>query len=114
MDSPDPRGSLNIFGDIGGHPRKGHRIEGLDIDAMRDRRRGDDATQDAADVFAHRIKAKDVRCDRLVMIADSDLPQPGDRDVHGGVVSADEVHVHDVEADWVRAGTLFVRQLEVK
>ena len=65
-------------------------------------------------VFAHRIKAKDVRCDRLVMIADSDLPQPGDRDVHGGVVSADEVHVHDVEADWVRAGTLFVRQLEVK
>ena len=65
-------------------------------------------------VFAHRIKAKDVNCARLVMIADSELPQPGDRDVHGGVVSADEVRVHDVEADWVRAGTLFVRQLEVK
>jgi len=48
------------------------------------------------------------------MIADSELPQPGDQDVQGGVVSADEVRVHDVEADWVRAGTLYVRKLEVK
>ena len=65
-------------------------------------------------IFAHRIKTKDLRCEQLVMIADSELPQPGDQDVQGGVVSADEVRVHDVEADWVRAGTLYVRKLEVK
>jgi hypothetical protein len=65
-------------------------------------------------VFANRIKAKDVRCERVVMIAGSDLPPPGDQDVHGGVVSADEVRVHDVEADWVRAGTLYVHKLETK
>jgi hypothetical protein len=65
-------------------------------------------------VYAHRIKAHEVRCDKLVMIADAELPEPGDDDVHGGVISAAEVRVHDVEADWVHAGTLYVRKLETK
>jgi len=65
-------------------------------------------------VYAHRIKAKEVHSDELVMIADSDLPEAGDDDVHGGVISAAEVRVHDVEADWVHAGTLYVRKLETK
>jgi hypothetical protein len=65
-------------------------------------------------VYAHRIKSKDVRYDHLVMIAESDLPEPGDQDVVGGVVCAVEVHVHDAEAKWVRAGTLYVHKLETK
>jgi len=65
-------------------------------------------------IYAHRIKAKEVRSDELVMIADSELPEAGDDDVHGGVISAAEVRVHDVEADWVHAGTLYVRKLETK
>jgi hypothetical protein len=65
-------------------------------------------------IYAHRIKAKEVCSDELVMIADSELPEAGDDDVHGGVISAAEVHVHDVEADWVHAGTLYVRKLETK
>src|SRR5205814_3137429 len=65
-------------------------------------------------VYAHRIKAKEVCWDELVMIEDSELPEPGDDDVHGGVISATEVHVHDVEADWVHAGTLYVHKLETK
>lgn len=65
-------------------------------------------------IYAHRIKAKEVRSDELVMIADSELPESGDDDVHGGVISAAEVRVHDVEADWVHAGTLYVRKLETK
>ena len=65
-------------------------------------------------IYAHRIKAKKVCSDKLVMIADSELPEAGDDDVHGGVISAAEVRVHDVEADWVHAGTLYVRKLEAK
>jgi hypothetical protein len=65
-------------------------------------------------IYAHRIKAKEVCSDEVVMIRDSELPEPGDDDVHGGVISAAEVHVHDVEADWVHAGTLYVRKLETK
>ena len=34
--------------------------------------------------------------------------------VSAGVISAAEVRVHDVEADWVHAGTLYVRKLETK
>jgi hypothetical protein len=74
------------------------KVEGVDADVL----------------FAHRIKAKEIRCNELVMIADSDLPDPGEEDVKGGVISATELHVHDVEADWVHAGTLYVRKLEAK
>ena len=65
-------------------------------------------------VYAHRIKAREVRSDALIMIADSELPEAGDHDVHADVITAAEVRVHDVEANWVHAGTLYVRKLETK
>jgi hypothetical protein len=65
-------------------------------------------------VYAHKLKSKSVRYDRVVMMQESDLPEPGECDVHGGVVSADELHAHDIDAKWVDVGTLYVTKLETK
>jgi hypothetical protein len=65
-------------------------------------------------VYAHAIKAKQVVCDEIVIVADQELPDWGDDDVHTDVISASEVRVHDVEASWVHAGTLYVHKLEKK
>jgi hypothetical protein len=32
----DARRRLDVFGDVGRHSGEGHRVEGLDVDAMRD------------------------------------------------------------------------------
>ena len=63
----------------------------------------------AAVVYAHDVKAKEAHYDNLVIIADSDLPRPGEQDVHsGGSVTANEVHAHHVDVKLLQAGTVYV------
>ena len=65
-------------------------------------------------IYAHDVKAKSIRCDQLVTVDDADLPEPGKRDVKGGILSTGELRAHRVEASWIEAGTLYVRSLETK
>jgi hypothetical protein len=63
----------------------------------------------AAVVYAHDVKAKELRYDNLVTICDCDLPPPGNQDMRDGRdVTANEVHAHHVDVKLLQAGTLYV------
>lgn len=68
----------------------------------------------ASVIYARSIKSKTVRCGRVVAISESDLPQPGNQDVKGGVVSAGEIHARDIDAAFVEAATCYASKLDTK
>ena len=66
----------------------------------------------ASVIYARNLKSKSVRCGRVVTISESELPQAGNQDVKGGVVSAGEIHARDIDADSVEAATCYVAKHE--
>src|SRR4051812_14930615 len=84
-------------------PRQVYLAHDLDVEGLR-----------ADVIWAHAVKAKELRCGEVIVVGDHDLPAPGPQNVSGGVISADEARVHDIHADWIEADTLYVRKLEVK
>ena len=70
----------------------------------------------ASVLYAHNLKARDVRCGRLVFVKDSELPSPGEDDykAKGDLLDAEEIHAHDVDAQWIEVDTLYVRSLKSK
>src|SRR4051812_49248721 len=65
-------------------------------------------------IYAHRVKAKELRCGQVILASDDELPPAGTHDISAGVVSASELHVHDVEAGFIEAATLYAHELKLK
>jgi hypothetical protein len=115
--APLPDGGVVLAPDAGAQPADAGAASGSPqnppAQVMRARNLKVDGVR-ATTLYARSIKSKSMRCDRLVTVSESDLPEPGNQDVHGGVVAAGELHARDVDAAFVEGGTCYASKIDTK